>query len=664
MLTKKDIRVNGFNRFYADSGNNLDDLLSSGGLTRNSRKTSSSFPFNTRWESDNSGCKWFLFEVDDSTELSKFKALSGHEKRYWDTPYKASSHPGKTFFLTSEFYGPKNSEQEKNFCDTINFYAIKRGVAPYITPAEFDVLIDKISGGTSTAISTSAASVSSISSAPASTSVGGTSGTTPPAIGPRSFRYISEGGMKLSTDQEELLCKIEKAHCTLNEFSGIEQLLSTKDYLVVVSDRQSFTDTVKKELAAYQKYIDDLNHRRNNQNLNNQDELLLHNESPWRIKSNLGKILDRLQKTDSHSLLGLYRSFDFSYNSPVIYLFKENIDTYAEAQGVLADYVFGFVYIHEAMHAFFNSKNNEGYLSVTELEEPFAECGMLDFLNQTSSALPTDLFNAAKANVLLKQYNGPSEYGFGLAMYEISSKRGETAEIISRYREISNWLGKVGEFEYYINISTIKRLSEPDTKYEAIATICYNAMKRILDKTYSSPVHDFTVLPGLKKYIRDAGVSLKPKASVAGRPSGPFPGSRKNAWFYSGAHSEPLVQLAVSDSIDNLVYSIFKSLEIRPWVLKEVVKFLNIPTRLAGDSTKAGIWLNDSINFRDGSKRDIQGGWQLLPIGVTNLPNVQTLLKAIRLCSNNIVFSILDLGDRYILFGQRRFQRIFELKDN
>ena len=476
-----------------------------------------------------------------------------------------------------------------------------------------------------------------------------------------SFDYIAERGMTLTPAQEDLLRRIERTSCALDEFSCIRELRRAKRYRVVVSDKKSFIDTVNKELVAYGNYIDSLNNKfqRNSNSLTERERELMHTEILWCIKSNLENNLKRLQSTDGQVLLGLYRNWDYSYNSPTIYLFKENIDAYAAREGVSPDYVFGFVYIHEAMHAFFNSKNAEGYLSVSELEEAFAECGILDFLTRVGSALPKDLYVAAKQNVLQKQYNGPYEYGFGLALYEISSSYGVTSKIISRYREISNWIGRA--MEVY-KVRRLQRVSEPDTNYDSAAAECYALVEKILAGSYSAPAYDLTILPGLSKYMRAAGVVLKPTSRVAGSFPSILPGNGWPAHLYSGSNLRPLVQLAVTDSVDDVVYAIFKSLERRfPWLLENVIRSLNIQTRPAGDTSVPGEWLSRSINFRDDGAKDIQGGWSFGAGLRPENTSVVCLLRAVSMFGGDgNEFYVLANDGKYVLFGSAKFRRSLE----
>ena len=479
------------------------------------------------------------------------------------------------------------------------------------------------------------------------------------AITSMSFDYIPERGMTLTSEQEDLLRRIERTSCVLDEFSCIWELRRAKGYRVVVSDKKSFIDTVNKELVAYENYIDSLNNKfqRDSNSLTEREHELMHTEILWCIKSNLENNLERLQSTDGHVLLGLYRNWDYSYNSPAIYLFKENIDAYAAREGVSSDYVFGFVYIHEAMHAFFNSKNAKGYLSVSELEEAFAECGMLDFLTRVGSALPKDLYEAAKQNVLLKQYNGPYEYGFGLALKDY----GVTSNIISRYREISNWIGRRNVYDYQCKVRSLKRVSDPDASYNSGAADCYALVEKILAGSYSAPAYDLTILPGLEKFMRAAGVVLKPTPRVAGSFPSILPGNGWPAHLYSGSNLRPLVQLAVTDSVEDVVYAIFKSLEGYPWLLENVIRFLNIQTRPAGDTSAPGEWLSRSINFRDDGAKDIQGGWSFGAGLRPENTSVVCLLRAVSMFGGDgNEFYVLANDGKYVLFGSAKFRRFLE----
>ena len=475
------------------------------------------------------------------------------------------------------------------------------------------------------------------------------------------FNYIIEGGKKLSPAQEELLAEIENAHCKLDEFLSIERLRREKRYLVVVSDNQPFIDTAKKELEAYENYIHTLGNKfqRNPNLLSEQESELLKSETPEIIRRKLQSILERLF---GYNLLGLYRGYDFSYNSPTIYLFKENIEAYANRHSLQPEYVFGFVFIHEAMHAFYDSKNNCGYLSVKELEEAFAECGMLAFLNRVGSVLPKELSDAARDNVFKKQEYGPYEYGFGLALYKISSAMGEKRSLMSRYRTVSNWIGDkdhdVGNYRTIVKL--LRRTSDPDPKYEANAKVCYELVKQILYRDYQRPKINLTSLPGLEEFMRKAGVLPKPGARIRGSHSIGLSGVGGSSRLYSGSLSMSYIQfeLATADSLDDLVYAIFKFLENSPRLLLSVINTLNVQTKPAGDTTAPGKWINKEISFPDGSIRNIQGGWNfdLLPLRATDTLD---LLRAINFHSESLEFSILDLRSSYVLYGPKSFLKIF-----
>lgn len=451
------------------------------------------------------------------------------------------------------------------------------------------------------------------------------------------YNYISEAGMQLTQSQKDLLTAIEKAPCKLDEFYNIYDLRIAKGYEVVVSDRASFRETLKKELDAYDRYYDKKSFLRQTSDRHSlMDQCLsrIIEEKKWNIQ----KILERIDGTvKNHPLLGLYRSYDYSYNSPVIYLFKENIDAHAGSNGKNPDNVFGFVYVHEAMHAYYNSKNTKGYHSVTELEEAFAECGMIEFFKRTDPAFK-DAGAAANDDVLHKQYNGPYDYGFGLAMFELSDSAGETQKIMSRYREISNWIDF--SYPYPNDVRHLVRKSQPDSNYDKGAQSCYELVKEILfARKFSQPEIDFNKLSDLEKFMRAAGVTLKPEARTAecgGNATELF------TIFY------PSVKLMASPSLDDLVYAILKPEEGTSQI-ESSVNFFKIKTKLEGD-TYPGVWMDNTLEFPDGSKRNLQGGWFL------DTARCDEPMNAMRLIHFYGRFHILKIENDYILYGPERLQ--------
>lgn len=451
------------------------------------------------------------------------------------------------------------------------------------------------------------------------------------------YNYISEGKMQLTESQKSLLSAIEQAPCKLDEFSNISDLRLSKGYKVVVSDRASFRETLVKERDAYDRYYEKksfLRQTSNNHSLMDECLSRIIREKKENIQNILGRIEGNVQH---HPLLGLYRSYDYSYNSPVIYLFKENIDAYAGVIGINPDVVFGFVYVHEAMHAYYNSKNNKGYHSVTELEEAFAECGMIDFFIRTDPDFKASRA-AAENDVLREQYNGPYEYGFGLAMAGLSDSAGETQRIMSRYREISNWINS--SYPYPNDVRHLVRKSLPDSNYDKGAQSCYELVKDILfNRKFTQPKIDFNELPDLEKFMRAAGVTLKPEASTtkcSGRATELF------TIFY------PSVKLIASPSVDDLVYAILKP-EEGTSKIQNSANFFKIKTKLES-ATCPGVWMDNTLEFPDGSKRNLQGGWFL------DIARCDEPMNAMRLINFYGRFHILKIENDYILYGPERLQ--------
>ena len=258
-----------------------------------------------------------------------------------------------------------------------------------------------------------------------------------------SFEYLAENNMDLTDSQKSLLTKIENIPCdkVLADFADLAELRKTKGYKVVISDRMSFIEKIKAEDQAIENLCNDLKEKSINRTITEEERAIIKSEILDNIKKEHKEYINRIDPGAVHPLLGLYRNWDFSYNSPVVYLFKENIDNYAKQRGRSADNIFAYVYVHEAMHAYYDSMNSEEGHVVHELEEAFAECGMLEFLTNACFH-DKDLCEPAidaYDDVNEKRKNGPYEYGFGLSLNELSHKIGEkTADMMSRYREISN----------------------------------------------------------------------------------------------------------------------------------------------------------------------------------------------------------------------------------
>jgi len=509
------------------------------------------------------------------------------------------------------------------------------------------------------------------------------------------FNYISEKGMTLTPSQGTRLARIEATNYSLAEFSSIENLRAKKKYKVIVSDRKSFVDTITKEIQAIDAYGKELARKSQNKTATEQEMEILHSEAPWRVIQNLKNVMSRMEDgrvRDEHGsargcfpLLGLYRGWDFSYNSPAIYLFIENINDYALSKGVSDECVAGFVYVHEVMHAFYDSKNNSGYFSVEEMEEAFAECGMLNFLNNTidpSDPSTSDMALCALDSVEEKQMYGPYEYGFGHALELFSDNEGITVNLIERYREVSNWIGgNIGYgselWNYREGVVKLKKQSKWDPSYDKQARDCYELVRRILQQNHSKPGISINVFPGLEGHMRNAGVTPRKGAATVGGRSVSGIGSLGSIWdseitlgCVSSSHSVQ-VPLFLAENPSELAHGVVCAIAR--------VYGTGFHQYITDLSSKMGFGLRDPQNtivnssvlsympepIRScGQSYYIQSGWVLDPSrGRSGSPNVYELLERwLDTYGSYPPFSILRIGgkDYYVLFGEKTLASFFD----
>ena len=483
------------------------------------------------------------------------------------------------------------------------------------------------------------------------------------------FKYIRENGMDLTKSQIDLLTKIEDIPCDniLAGFANLTELRKTKGYNVVVSDRMSFIEKIKGEEQAIDNLSNDLKEKSIKGTITEEELAIL-----FKIKKELKDYLERIKPgATTYPLLGLYRNWDFSYNSPVIYLFKENIDDYAERRGKSADNIFAYVYVHEAMHAYYYSQNSEGGQVVHELEEAFAECGMLEFLTNACfhdkdlCELAIDAYDDVKG----KQENGPNEYGFGLYLNESFGEK--TADMMSRYREISNWIPDKDVSSYKEKIKELPKKSSLDNaKYEREAQECFKLVKKILDKEYQKPNAIIDVNPYLEPHMRKNGVTAREDAPATWKHSSKSTSiAASSSIIYSGTprkigSSYRQVQIFASEDPTEMAYGI-----------------LNVANLVGGERAMAqmiyyydysykGIYpdkfhvyspfclkRNGNISyilrplFIGGNRIYIQKGWQLDPEPLTaESPSLCLLLDALNTVSDKR-FSILNSGKTLVLYG-------------
>ena len=497
--------------------------------------------------------------------------------------------------------------------------------------------------------------------------------------------------MGLTESQTDLLAKIESISCgdVLADFNNLAELRKRKDYKVVVSDRMYFIKKIKNELQAIQDLINDLSLKSNNGTITEEEEAILKYETlkeimeDWLHRSEHKTTL-RNKIEYPHPLLGLYRNWDFSYNSPVIYLFKENIDDYAKRCGRSADNIFAYVYVHESMHTYYDSMNSDGGF-ISELEEAFAECGMLEFLVNAISHDNNlkELADDAYDDVMKKQTYGPYEYGFGLPLNELSHKNGKkTADMMSRYREISNWIQIDGDVrDYKDRISRLSKQSLDNARYDHEAKECFDLVKKILDKKYDRPNDIVDVNPYLEPHMRKNGVTVSKNSPLTGWPSGgTIPVGAEGTVIYSGTkekHGESyrLVQIFASEEPTEMAYAIFKIANIVSGerAMAQMIYYYDYfcqgiyPDKVHVYSPLCSK-VSGKVNYMpwsfsiDGNPIYIQKGWQLDPEPLTaESPSLCLLLDALNKVSGpDNRFSILCSGTVIVLYGTEKIKKAVE----
>lgn len=326
------------------------------------------------------------------------------------------------------------------------------------------------------------------------------------------FVYRPDNGVSLSPSYEEILESIENKPSPFHGLKSLKDLRSLTGLSVVVTDRQRLRDILAKAKSDTKCEIE-----KDNRILN----------LAWKdIEDRLGWIEEHLNPEKSRLILGLYsrKLFWFDDDAPKVYLFADNIEAYASKKGYSEDYVFGFVFIHEMMHAYYDAFNSAGFPAKEPLEEAFAEYGMLTFINKTIGT--GGFLEEAKASVFSKIDDGPREYGFGYELFSDTS--GGEPGMIERYKDISNWIDyptvKGFPKDYFKCMAEFK--NNPD---EANASDCIEAVRYILEHEWQEPDPMYTIQPAVGKKSPSVAPSstpaiASPTGSAGGKTS--VPGSR------------------------------------------------------------------------------------------------------------------------------------------
>lgn len=302
------------------------------------------------------------------------------------------------------------------------------------------------------------------------------------------FIYNTSNGGSLTGSQEELLGTIENCHSPFAGINNLNELRSLTGVTVVVSDRMSLKRILKDSIRSIKTKIEEYKASEIIRDSNVESEI--YNRLRWAEKQL--EIAENPQ-TGEMPLLGLYtrKLLWFDNSAPAVYLFADNIKDYAASHTTKMDEdnVFGFVFVHEMMHAYYDAFNSIGFPAKEPIEEAFAEFGMLSFLYNSFGPL-SDLFDQARFNVYSKIENGPYEYGFGLWLFELSRRDG--TNMIQKYRDKSNWIDysviskefcTKGLGNYFIDIAHYRNPFDDDEFVEK----CFKDVQDILDYPWQQP---------------------------------------------------------------------------------------------------------------------------------------------------------------------------------
>ncbi len=272
----------------------------------------------------------------------------------------------------------------------------------------------------------------------------------------------AESTYQLTENQEILFSEIEGRRMPFRGFYNFAELRAIRRIGLRIVNWNEFDYIIARDISDNNECIERINKKINEGiPLSDKEKAICESEISYTHIRILKSLKERLPR-----LLGLYTPRYPLSGMPCIYLFKDNIERHSRAKKQDPDVVSAYVYVHELMHAYYDSINRIGYNSVRELEESFAEYGMLFFLNHIQGTLPASVYNVAESAVQSKWIDGPKEYGFGIKLKE---KFGlNDSQWIDRYRMISNWIEYDDDVRYFTswlkikvnNVDTIKRIQE------------------------------------------------------------------------------------------------------------------------------------------------------------------------------------------------------------
>lgn len=327
------------------------------------------------------------------------------------------------------------------------------------------------------------------------------------SINTMTFEY-KQANAPLTSSQKALLGQIENLSFPFEGIKQLKELRRRTGVTVVIADNAHLVkvlqDSIKTIKEQFKKFFEESSKdAKYGRRIHNETEEILYRRRIWAEKQ---------LNPNGSTLLGLYsrKLLWFDDAKPTVFLFADNIRDYAKSNRCNEDNVFGYVFIHEMMHAYYDAFENKGFPSREPLEEAFAEYGMLTFINKNNSSLPGDLLADACKHVESKIQSGPSEYGFGFDLFKITS--GGDVDLINLYMRKSN----------KIDLEVIKNWKSGNNYFEDIANYpkpvdadkCFKGVKEILYYDWKEPC--FIIQPSIRG-------SLSTSVSPTGSKHGPFP---------------------------------------------------------------------------------------------------------------------------------------------
>lgn len=330
-------------------------------------------------------------------------------------------------------------------------------------------------------------------------------------INTMTFEYKPENAT-LTPSQEALLGQIEDLPCPFDGIKHLKDLRDETGVTVVVADKAHFVNVLDSSIkkiseqiiSSHEMFRSDATYGERKEKETKED---LFKRSNWAEEQ-----LHRVKYNQGHLLLGLYsrKLLWFDDAEPKVFLFADNIRDYAKSKGCNEDNVFGYVYIHEMMHAYYDAFESKGFPSREPLEEAFAEYGMLTFINNSTPGLRDKLLADASKHVESKIGTELRQYGFGFDMFKIT--KGGDVDLVNLYMRKSNKI----DLEVIRNWESDNKYFEDIKQYPkpVDADKCFKGVKEILHYDWKEPC--FVIQPSISG-------SHSTSVSPTGFKHGPFP---------------------------------------------------------------------------------------------------------------------------------------------